>query len=142
MVDSAKIPSDATPRALRVVCGAIIQDKRVLVALRGPGRALAGLWELPGGKVEAGEADADALARELREELGVEVRVGQLIGVSEYEGGARPLVLAAYACTLSCGTPEALEHQALEWVCAEDLNRRPWAPADVPLLHGVQQLLC
>ncbi|MFK7931346.1 MAG: (deoxy)nucleoside triphosphate pyrophosphohydrolase [Myxococcota bacterium] len=124
------------------MCGAIIKDRRVLIALRGPGRDLAGLWELPGGKVESGEADAQALVRELREELGVQVQVGERIGVSEHEGGTRPLVLVAYACTLIGGSPQPLEHRALEWVGERDLLGRAWAPADVPLLKPLQQLLC
>jgi len=126
---------------LRVVCGAIVRGGKVLAALRGPGRVLDQLWELPGGKVEPGEDDASALARELFEELRVTVQVGPHLGTSRWAGGKRPLVLVAYRCALPTGEPQATEHRALAWLGPDELHGRPWAPADVPLLAPLQAAL-
>ncbi len=122
---------------LRVVAGVIVREGRVLVALRGPGMRLAGEWEFPGGKVEPGEDDATALARELREELGVDVRVGPLIGVSRHPIGARLLVLVAYRCALVAGEPSPVEHAEVRWVAPEGLSELAFAAADRPLLGAV-----
>jgi len=126
---------------LRVVGGAIRREGRLLVAQRGPDRALAGCWELPGGKVELGETDAQALARELLEELQVRVQVGPLLGIGLWEGGARPIALLAYGCTLVAGEPRAVEHSAVAWCRPQDLDALRWAPADVPLLSSVRAWL-
>ncbi len=89
---------------------------------------LAGLWELPGGKVMAGESEPAALVRELREELGVDVVVGERLGcdVPLGEGG----VLRAYRVTQAGGTLGAHDHRALRWVGADDLAELAWVPAD------------
>lgn len=121
-----------------MVAGAILDGGRVLAARRGPGRAHAGLWELPGGKVEPGESDAQALARELMEELGIEVSVGACIGTSTWEGR---LVLVAYACHVVVGEPVRTEHTELRWVPAASLGELSWAPADVPLLEPLAACL-
>ena len=126
---------------LRVVAGAIVRDGRVLVARRSAQMALPGCWELPGGKVEPGEADAAALARELREELEVEVRVAELLGVSDWDGGRRPLRLVAYRCVLQAGEPHPHEHDALLWAAAPELDDLGWAPADVPFIAPLRAVL-
>lgn len=126
---------------LRVVAGAIIRDGTVLVARRSATMALPGCWELPGGKVEAHEGDHAALARELREELGVHVAVHESIGVSEWDGGSRPLALVAYRCTLVSGEPHAHEHDALAWLAPDALEGLGWAPADVPFVDPLKLLL-
>ncbi|MFC0453031.1 (deoxy)nucleoside triphosphate pyrophosphohydrolase [Rhodococcus jostii] len=116
-----------------VVAAAIIVDGRLLLAQRTRPPELAGLWELPGGKAEAGETAEDALRRELREELGVEVTGGDRIG------GDVPLpdgrVLRAYRVELVSGTPVALDHAELRWVDGHELgeidlvgNDRGWVP--------------
>ncbi|MFM1723659.1 MULTISPECIES: (deoxy)nucleoside triphosphate pyrophosphohydrolase [Rhodococcus] len=122
-----------------VVAAALIRDGRLLLAQRTRPPELAGLWELPGGKVEPGETPAAAVRRELREELGVEVTAGERIGadVPLHDG----LVLRAYRAELVDGTPQALEHAALRWVDARELgeialvdNDRGWVPELVALL--------
>ncbi|MEQ1503559.1 MAG: 5-formyltetrahydrofolate cyclo-ligase, partial [Myxococcota bacterium] len=110
---------------IRVVAGAWIVDGRVFAAQRGPGRGHAGRWELPGGKVEAGESDAVALARELREELGLTVTVGARIGSGRVDG----IELVAYAVTTS-DAPRPTEHAALRWLGPDELDAVDWAPAD------------
>jgi 8-oxo-dGTP diphosphatase len=106
---------------VRVVAAAVIHQGRLLVAQRGPGQSQAGRWELPGGKVEPGETDAEALVRELMEELGIEVVAGPHLAESPFTvGDLRPV-----------------EHAALSWVDAAGLWALDWCPADLPLLPAV-----
>jgi len=123
---------------LRVVAAVVVREGRVLVAQRAPHMPIAGAWEFPGGKVERGEDDREALAREIREELGVEVSVGRLVGESRHHDGRRWLHLVAYRCDLVAGEPVAVEHTRVEWSRPEDLDRYGFAPADVPLLDAVR----
>ncbi|MEV0945664.1 (deoxy)nucleoside triphosphate pyrophosphohydrolase [Rhodococcus sp. NPDC049939] len=116
-----------------VVAAAIIVDGRLLLAQRTRPPELAGLWELPGGKAEAGETARDALRRELREELGVEVTGGDRIGDDVPLPDGR--VLRAYRVELVSGTPVALDHAEVRWVDARELrdielvgNDRGWVP--------------
>lgn len=111
-----------------VVAGALISDGALLVAQRNRPPELAGLWELPGGKVAVGESDADALARELLEELGIEVTVGARLGqdVTLPSG----MILRAYLATVASGNPHPHDHQALRWVTVDELEALAWVPAD------------
>jgi 8-oxo-dGTP diphosphatase len=111
-----------------VVAGALICGGTVLVAQRERPPELAGLWELPGGKVAAGESDAAALVRELEEELGVEVTVGERLG-SDVVLNDR-LTLRAYLVTKTSGTVQPRDHRALRWVTADELDGLAWVPAD------------
>ncbi len=119
---------------IRVVAGIVVEDGRMMVALRGPTMAHAGQWELPGGKVEPGEADATALARELAEELGIQVEVGERVGTSEVPIGPRTIQMHAYRCRIVAGRPTAAEHARIAWADAAELEQLAWAPADVPLI--------
>ena len=110
------------------MAGAIIAEGAVLAAQRRRPPALAGLWELPGGKVADGEAEADALVRELREELGIEVSVGERLGRDVVLPG--DVVLRAYRVTQTGGELHPRDHGALRWVAAADLAGLPWVPAD------------
>ena len=89
---------------------------------------LAGLWELPGGKVAPGESDAAGLARELLEELGVEVTVGERLGDDVALNEA--MTLRAYRVTQTGGALRPNDHRALRWVTADELDGLPWVPAD------------
>ncbi len=111
-----------------VVAGALIAGSALLVAQRQRPPELAGLWELPGGKVGPGETDAEALVRELREELGIDVVVGNRVGVDVPIGAA--MVLRAYLVEHVGGTPYAHDHRALQWVRADELTDLAWVPAD------------
>ena len=114
-----------------VVGAAILRDGRVLAARRSSPLG----WEFPGGKVEPGEDDAAALARECREELDVEVAVGALLGSSEISPG---LTLRLYAALLVDGEPVALDdHSEVRWVGPSEAADLDWLPADLPLLAHV-----
>ena len=111
-----------------VVAGALISGNALLVAQRARPPELAGLWELPGGKVAAGETDHAALARELREELGVDVTIGCRIGV---DVTLKPgTALRAYRVTQTGGSLHPNDHRALRWVTVEELDALEWVPAD------------
>lgn len=119
----------------------IVMDGRVLACERSAPAEVAGRWEFPGGKVEAGETDAQALARECAEELGVRVAVGARVGpdVSLAHGRA---VLRVFAVTLLNGDrPRALEHAAMRWLAADELDSVPWLPADQPIVAELPVLL-
>lgn len=113
-----------------VVGAAIVRDGRVLCAKRDAKRQLAGRWEFPGGKIEAGESCEEALAREIREELGCEVAVGEHICTSEHEYPFGRVRLAVYWCRLETGEPSASEHQELRWVEPGEMPSLTWPPAD------------
>jgi len=111
-----------------VVAGALISGGTLLVAQRARPPELAGLWELPGGKVAAGESDAAALVRELEEELGIEVTVGARLGHDVTLGAA--MTLRAYLVTRTGGTVQPRDHRALRWVTADELDGLAWVSAD------------
>ncbi|WP_313674211.1 NUDIX domain-containing protein [Mycolicibacterium sp.] len=111
-----------------VVAGALIADGALLVAQRQRPPELAGLWELPGGKVAVGESEPQALVRELREELGVDVVVGERLGADVGLGDG--LVLRAYVVEQAGGTVHPHDHGALRWIQAAELADLQWVPAD------------
>jgi len=123
---------------LIVVAGAIVAESKVLIAQRTRPPELAGRWELPGGKVAAGEAEPEALARELAEELGVDVAVGEHLGDVELDATT---TLRAYAATLVRGEPRPHDHAALRWVSASELEVVDWVPADRGFLPALNRLL-
>jgi 8-oxo-dGTP diphosphatase len=111
-----------------VVAGAVICGSEVLVAQRDRPPELAGRWELPGGKVAPGETEPDALARELAEELGCDVAVGDRLG--EDIALNDTTTLRAYRVRLIRGEPHPHDHRALRWVTAAELPDVDWVPAD------------
>ena len=130
-----------TAVAAQVVVGAAILDGagRVLVAQRSEPEHLAGFWELPGGKVEPGERAEEALVRECREELGVEIALGVRIGqdLPIRETG----ILRVWSGRVVAGTLTATEHSELRWLGADELESVEWLPADLPLLPALRALL-
>jgi 8-oxo-dGTP diphosphatase len=119
----------------------IVTDGRVLACERSAPPEAAGRWEFPGGKVEPGESDAEALARECAEELGVRVEVGERVGPDVPLAHGRA-VLRVYAVRLLDGdVPRALEHTAMRWLAAGELHSVPWLPADRPIVAELPALL-
>ena len=131
-----------------VVAAALIDpDGRVLIAQRPQGKAMAGLWEFPGGKWEAGETPEQALIRELHEELGISVREPCLapFTFASHAYCEFHLLMPLYVCRRWDGTPAAREHRAIKWVRPRDLISDPSAfpmpAADLPLLPMLRDLL-
>ena len=118
-------------------------DNRVLLAQRPEGKHLAGYWEFPGGKVEAGETPEAALIRELKEELGIDIKESCLAPLSfvshSYE--TFHLLMPLYVCRTWRGKVTQHEHQKLAWVAAPRLRDYPVPPADEPLIPVLQDLL-
>lgn len=127
-------------KTINVVAAVIMKEGKVFATQRGYGEFKDG-WEFPGGKVEAGESPEEALHREIREELEVEVNVGDLIDTIEYDYPAFHLSMKCYACTIAGGSPHLLEHEAARWLSADQLDSVAWLPADVTLIPKIAELL-
>jgi 8-oxo-dGTP diphosphatase len=128
---------------LVAACALVDTDGRVLLAQRPAGRPMAGLWEFPGGKVEAGERPEETLIRELKEELGIVVNEACLAPLT-FASHSYPdfhLLMPLYVCRRWEGTATALEGQALAWVRANRLRDYPMPPADEPLVAHLTALL-
>lgn len=122
------------------MAAAIVRRGRVLAAERAAPRDWSGYWELPGGKVEPGEADEQALTRECAEELGVRIQVGARIGPElalPQIGG----VLRVHLARLVDGEPQALEHRQLRWLCAAEMGSVRWLPSDTAIVAAVREHL-
>ncbi len=127
-----------------VVAAALIdQDGRILLAQRPEGKAMAGLWEFPGGKVETGESPESALIRELREELGIDTWQSCLapLAFASHAYDSFHLLMPLYVCRKWEGIPVSQEGQRLKWVRVQDLRSYPMPPADLPLLPMLRDLL-
>ncbi|MDQ2584747.1 NUDIX domain-containing protein [Saccharothrix yanglingensis] len=122
-----------------VVAAAVVHDGRLLVQQRAYPADAAGRWELPGGRVEPGESDHDAVTRECAEELAVTVEPTTQVGPDVPLRA--DLVLRAYAARLLSGTPTPTDHQATRWITAADLATLDWLPADRALLPALHPLL-
>jgi 8-oxo-dGTP diphosphatase len=134
----------ARVKLLLVTAAALIDpDCRVLIAQRPLDKQLGGLWEFPGGKVEASERPEEALIRELHEELGITVEEPCLAPLT-FASFAYPefhLLMPLYICRRWTGLVSAREHQALKWVAPKDLRGYPMPPADAPLIPALIDLL-
>lgn len=121
----------------------IDKDGRVLLAQRPEGKSLAGLWEFPGGKVEPGETPEAALIRELHEELGIETWTSCLspLTFASHSYEDFHLLMPLFACRRWHGVPLPQEGQRLSWATAEELNKYPMPPADIPLIPLLREWL-
>lgn len=127
-------------KRIRVVAGLIpdpLDPRRFLVQQRLPTASRANLWEFPGGKIEPGETEAQALVRESREELGVDVRVGRRLWATVHEYPDLTVELELHAAEITRGTPEALGAQALRFASVDEMRALPFCEADLPLLDAL-----
>jgi 8-oxo-dGTP diphosphatase len=129
------------PRPITEVAAAIIRDGhgRYLIVRRRPGTHLAGLWEFPGGKREAGESLTECLRRELDEELAAAFVVEEKIVTIPWDYGDRTVVLHFFRCRLEAGTIAAAEGQEVAWVRPEGLNDYAFPPADAALVASLMK---
>src|SRR5215472_9437380 len=129
-------------RTVLVAAAILVEDGRVLVTQRKTGTHLAGAWEFPGGKVEAGEDPREALRRELREELGIDARVGEIVDVTfhRYDEAEKAVLLLFFDAVRVAGSPapQALDVAAFMWATAGELDPAAFPPADVAVLSKVR----
>ena len=128
---------------LVAACALVDADRRVLIAQRPEGKPMAGLWEFPGGKVEAGETPEETLIRELKEELGIVTQVPCLapLTFASHAYDDFHLLMPLYICRRYEGIARGLEGQALKWVRTRDLRTYPMPAADEPLVPFLVDLL-
>jgi 8-oxo-dGTP diphosphatase len=140
---------DPLPPPLKVVpvAAAVLVDRdgRVLLAQRPEGKALAGTWEFPGGKIENGETPEAALVRELHEELGIETGISCLAPLTfvshRYEEFGAHLLMMVFVCRVWRGHVDPRENQQVAWVYPRDFRNYAMPPADLPLIPVIQDLL-
>ena len=127
-------------KQIEVVAAIICQDNQIFATRRGYGDFKDG-WEFPGGKVEPGETPEAALVREIREELAVEISVGELLTTVEYDYPNFHLTMHCYLCRLIGGELRLLEHEAARWLGKGELYSVEWLPADVGVIPLVERIL-
>lgn len=122
--------STAAPRTIRVVAAVVERDGKYLITQRRAAAVLPLLWEFPGGKVEEGERDEDALQREVRHRLGATIRCGDLISFVSHPYEHYTVDLHLYACTLEGGELSARAVNAYAWASSDEFDKLPFTPAD------------
>lgn len=133
---------EKNPTMLLVVAAALTnQDGEILLQKRPEGRPMAGLWEFPGGKVESDESPESALVRELKEELGIDVLIENLVPLTFASEplGNQNLLLLLYRCAEWQGSPQPLDSPELRWLRPAEMDVLPMPPADVPLVRALQK---
>jgi 8-oxo-dGTP diphosphatase len=128
------------PHCIRVVAAMLEKDGRYLITQRRPGASLPLLWEFPGGRVEEGETDAEALARELFEEMGIEVSVGERAIQVHHSYSAYEIDFAVYRCRLKSGEVQHARVHDHRWVKPEELDQFQFPPADEKTLAQLLEL--
>lgn len=143
MTETDKMPSAVRPILLVAACALVDQDGRVLISQRPQGKALAGLWEFPGGKVESHETPEEALVRELEEELGIKTRVPCLapLTFASHTYETFHLLMPLFVCRRFEGVAIGREGQAIKWIRPKALRDYPMPPADEPLIPHLIDLL-
>jgi 8-oxo-dGTP diphosphatase len=126
-------------KEIKVVGAVVVRDGRVLCAQRGPSGTLAGQWEFPGGKLEAGESPTEALVREIREELSCEISISSEVTTTSHEYEFGTVILTTYYSNLESGEPRVSEHARIEWRSVDKLGDLDWAPADIPAVAIIQR---
>ena len=135
--------ASAKPVVLVAACALVDSDGRVLIAQRPEGKPMAGLWEFPGGKVEAGETPEETTIRELREELGIETKAECLapLTFASHTYEHFHLLMPLFVCRRFEGIPQPREGQEIKWVRPQRLREFPMPPADAPLIPFLVDLL-
>lgn len=124
-----------------VVASVLIKDNRVFCAQRKDSGETAKKWEFPGGKLEAGETHQEALQREISEELSTTIAVGNFITTVNHQYQTFAITMHAYHCTVIEGNLTLSEHLDSRWLSREELDSVEWAPADIPIVDRVREML-
>ena len=123
-------------KKIEVVAAIIVKEKKVFATQRGYGEFKDG-WEFPGGKIELGESSEEALVREIREELDVDIKVGRLLETVEYDYPRFHLIMHCFICELLSEEIILKEHEDAKWLADEELDSVDWLPADVSLIDKI-----
>ena len=127
-------------KTVRVVAAIIIHEDKIFATQRGYGEFKDG-WEFPGGKIEPGETPQEALVREIKEELDIEIEVKDFLETVEYDYPEFHLSMDCFFCTIKSGELVLKEHEAAKWLTAETLESVEWLPADKGLVEGIREYL-
>ena len=127
-------------KTVRVVVAIIIHEDKIFATQRGYGEFKDG-WEFPGGKIEPGETPQEALVREIKEELDIEIEVKDFLETVEYDYPEFHLSMDCFFCTIRSGELVLKEHEAAKWLTAETLESVEWLPADKGLIEGIREYL-
>ena len=127
-------------KSIEVVAAIILEDKNVLVTQRGYGE-FEGLWEFPGGKIETSESHYEALVREIKEELLIDITVDKYLCTVQYDYPNFHLTMHCYICSIVSGEIKLLEHKSACWLSPDNLHSVSWLPADVEVIAQLQREL-
>ena len=127
-------------KTVKVVAAIIIHDNKIFATQRGYGEFKDG-WEFPGGKIEPGETPQEALVREIKEELDIEIEVKDFLETVEYDYPEFHLSMDCFFCVIRSGELVLKEHEAAKWLTAEKLDSMDWLPADKGLIEGIRGYL-
>lgn len=126
-------------KRIEVVAAILHRDGAYFATQRGYGE-FEGMWEFPGGKIEPGESREVALKREIQEELGVDIIIGQLLCTTEYDYPSFHLTMHCYLCSVKAGEIELREHKSARWLTAKTLNDVTWLPADKEVIDKLKSI--
>ena len=127
-------------KTVRVVAAIILHENKIFATQRGYGEFKDG-WEFPGGKIEPGETSREALVREIKEELDIDIEVKNFLETVEYDYSEFHLSMECFFCTIRSGELILKEHEAANWLTAETLESVEWLPADRGLIEGIRAYL-
>ncbi|MBE5967483.1 MAG: 8-oxo-dGTP diphosphatase MutT [Lachnospiraceae bacterium] len=127
-------------KTIEVAAAVIKKENKIFTTQRGYGE-FKGFWEFPGGKIEAGETPQQALTREIKEELDIDIEVGKLIDTVEYDYPQFHLTMHCFICTILSGKLVLKEHEAAKWLTKDILDRVDWLPADRILIKRLKKLI-
>ena len=121
-------------KRIEVVAAVLHNDGEYFATQRGYGE-FEGMWEFPGGKIEPGESREAALKREIQEELGIDISIGELLCTTEYDYSSFHLTMHCYLCSIVSGEIELREHKSAQWLSAKALDTLEWLPADKEVIE-------